>query len=94
MLTCFACGIIGTGLLAIPVLAGSGAYALAELMEWKEGLEHKAGLPGSQSPISRPRARQVRAPARRNRVLKRYGPQRGALGMGEAEGVGPTVPPS
>ena len=37
----FACGIIGTGLLAIPVLAGSGAYALAELMEWKEGLEHK-----------------------------------------------------
>jgi NRAMP (natural resistance-associated macrophage protein)-like metal ion transporter len=37
----FACGIIGTGLLAIPVLAGSGAYALAELMGWKEGLEHK-----------------------------------------------------
>jgi Mn2+/Fe2+ NRAMP family transporter len=37
----FACGIIGTGLLAIPVLAGSGAYALAELMEWEEGLEHK-----------------------------------------------------
>ncbi len=37
----FACGIIGTGLLAIPVLAGSGAYALAELMGWKEGLELK-----------------------------------------------------
>ena len=37
----FACGIIGTGLLAIPVLAGSGAYALAELMEWEEGLENK-----------------------------------------------------
>jgi len=36
----FALGIIGTGLLAIPVLAGSGAYALAELMEWEEGLEH------------------------------------------------------
>jgi len=30
-----------TGLLAYPVLAGSGAYALAELMEWEEGLEHK-----------------------------------------------------
>ena len=36
----FACGIIGTGLLAVPVLAGSGAYALAELMEWEEGLEN------------------------------------------------------
>lgn len=37
----FALGIIGTGLLAIPVLAGSGAYALAELMNWREGLENK-----------------------------------------------------
>jgi NRAMP (natural resistance-associated macrophage protein)-like metal ion transporter len=34
----FAFGIIGTGLLAVPVLAGSGAYALAEIMKWKEGL--------------------------------------------------------
>lgn len=37
----FALGIIGTGLLAIPVLAGSGAYALAEMMNWREGLEQK-----------------------------------------------------
>ena len=37
----FALGIIGTGLLAVPVLAGSGAYALAELMNWEEGLENK-----------------------------------------------------
>jgi NRAMP (natural resistance-associated macrophage protein)-like metal ion transporter len=37
----FALGIVGTGLLAIPVLAGSGAYALAELMNWREGLEQK-----------------------------------------------------
>ncbi|MFA4995960.1 MAG: divalent metal cation transporter [Patescibacteria group bacterium] len=37
----FALGIIGTGLLAVPVLAGSGAYALCELMNWKEGLEEK-----------------------------------------------------
>jgi len=37
----FAAGIIGTGLLAIPVLAGSGAYALAEVMKWQEGLELK-----------------------------------------------------
>lgn len=37
----FAAGIIGTGLLAVPVLAGSGAYALAEMMKWQEGLELK-----------------------------------------------------
>ena len=37
----FALGIIGTGLLAIPVLAASGAYALAELMKWQESLELK-----------------------------------------------------
>ncbi len=37
----FAFGIIGTGLLAIPVLAGSGAYALSEVLNWKEGLELK-----------------------------------------------------
>lgn len=37
----FALGIIGTGLLAIPVLAGSGAYALAEILNWKEGLDMK-----------------------------------------------------
>jgi NRAMP (natural resistance-associated macrophage protein)-like metal ion transporter len=34
----FACGIIGTGLLAIPVLAGSAAYALAEMLDWPAGL--------------------------------------------------------
>ncbi|MFI4947202.1 MAG: NRAMP family divalent metal transporter [Alphaproteobacteria bacterium] len=34
----FACGIVGTGLLAIPVLAGSAAYGLAEAMEWPTGL--------------------------------------------------------
>lgn len=37
----FALGIIGTGLLAIPILAGSGAYALCEVMKWREGLELK-----------------------------------------------------
>jgi NRAMP (natural resistance-associated macrophage protein)-like metal ion transporter len=36
----FAIGIIGTGLLAIPVLAGSGAYALSEVLKWREGLEN------------------------------------------------------
>jgi NRAMP (natural resistance-associated macrophage protein)-like metal ion transporter len=34
----FACGIIGTGLLAVPVLAGSGAYAVAETFRWPIGL--------------------------------------------------------
>lgn len=34
----FALGIIGTGLLAVPVLAGSVAYASAELFDWPEGL--------------------------------------------------------
>ncbi|HAV11717.1 MAG TPA: iron transporter [Candidatus Moranbacteria bacterium] len=37
----FALGIIGTGLLAIPVLAGSGAYAISEVMKWNNGLEEK-----------------------------------------------------
>ncbi len=35
----FALGILGTGLLAVPVLAGSGAYALAEAMNWNAGLD-------------------------------------------------------
>jgi NRAMP (natural resistance-associated macrophage protein)-like metal ion transporter len=37
----FAVGFIGTGLLAIPVLAGSSAYAIAEVFDWREGLEQK-----------------------------------------------------
>jgi NRAMP (natural resistance-associated macrophage protein)-like metal ion transporter len=36
----FALGIIGTGLLAVPVLAGSAAYAVSELHGWKAGLSH------------------------------------------------------
>lgn len=39
----FACGIIGTGLLAIPVLAGSAAYALGEARKWPVGLAKKFG---------------------------------------------------
>ncbi len=37
----FACGIIGTGMLAVPVLAGSAAYAVCETFGWVEGLDHK-----------------------------------------------------
>lgn len=35
----FALGVIGAGLLAIPVLAGSSAYVLAEIFNWKGGLD-------------------------------------------------------
>ncbi|OBQ57824.1 divalent metal cation transporter [Mesorhizobium erdmanii] len=38
----FAAGILGVGLIGVPVLAGSAAYALAETMGWQEGLELKA----------------------------------------------------
>jgi Mn2+/Fe2+ NRAMP family transporter len=37
----FAIGIVGTGLLAVPVLAGSTSYALAETFGWREGLNKK-----------------------------------------------------
>jgi NRAMP (natural resistance-associated macrophage protein)-like metal ion transporter len=37
----FALGIIGTGLLAVPIFAGGSAYALSELFGWKEGLNKK-----------------------------------------------------
>jgi NRAMP (natural resistance-associated macrophage protein)-like metal ion transporter len=36
--TVFALGVIGTGALAVPVLAGSTAYALSEAFGWREGL--------------------------------------------------------
>jgi Mn2+/Fe2+ NRAMP family transporter len=37
----FAAGILGVGMIGVPVLAGSGAYALSEAMNWREGLERK-----------------------------------------------------
>lgn len=37
----FAAGLIGTGLLAIPILAGSTSYALSESFGWKAGLYRK-----------------------------------------------------
>ena len=40
--TLFALGILGVGLIGVPVLAGSAAYALSEAMDWKWGLERKA----------------------------------------------------
>jgi Mn2+/Fe2+ NRAMP family transporter len=38
----FSLGVIGTGLLALPVLGGSAAYALGEALRWPVGLERKA----------------------------------------------------
>jgi Mn2+/Fe2+ NRAMP family transporter len=37
----FTIGLLGVGLIGVPVLAGSGAYALAEAMGWSEGLERR-----------------------------------------------------
>jgi NRAMP (natural resistance-associated macrophage protein)-like metal ion transporter len=37
----FALGIVGTGLLAVPILAGSAAYAISEVFNWKAGLGKK-----------------------------------------------------
>ncbi|MFH1186753.1 MAG: divalent metal cation transporter [Candidatus Levyibacteriota bacterium] len=39
--TIFAAGVVGIGLLAVPVLAGSAAYALSEALSWREGLHLK-----------------------------------------------------
>ncbi len=39
--TIFALGIIGTGLLAVPVLAGSSGYALSDAFGWSQGLSKK-----------------------------------------------------
>ena len=40
--TLFALGILGVGLIGVPVLAGSAGYAISEAMDWKWGLERKA----------------------------------------------------
>jgi Mn2+/Fe2+ NRAMP family transporter len=39
--TLFTLGIVGVGLLAIPTLTGSAAYALAETFAWREGLDQR-----------------------------------------------------
>jgi len=37
----FAAGIMATGMLAVPVLAGSAAYGVSEAFGWKEGLDRR-----------------------------------------------------
>lgn len=39
----FVCGIVGTGLLAVPVLAASACYGIGEACRWKSSLERKSG---------------------------------------------------
>jgi NRAMP (natural resistance-associated macrophage protein)-like metal ion transporter len=39
--TLFALGIVGTGMLAVPVLAASSAYAVADVFQWRSGLDHR-----------------------------------------------------
>ncbi len=39
----FALGILGVGMIGVPVLAGSGAYAMSEALGWNEGLERRVG---------------------------------------------------
>jgi Mn2+/Fe2+ NRAMP family transporter len=39
----FALGIVGTGMLAVPVLAGSAAFAIGEVLGWHVGLARKLG---------------------------------------------------
>src|SRR5262249_24598273 len=39
----FGVGLIGSGLLAIPILAGSASFAIAELMGWRSGLNERFG---------------------------------------------------
>ena len=40
----FTLGLIGTGMLGVPVLAGSSAYAIAEAMSWRASLDRKPRL--------------------------------------------------
>ena len=49
----FAVGMVGAGLIAIPVLAGAVAFPLAELFNWREGLNKPLrGAPGFYAALS------------------------------------------
>jgi len=43
----FTLGIVGTGLLGVPVLAGSAAYAVAEALAWRRGMDAKPRQAGN-----------------------------------------------
>lgn len=58
--TVFALGIVGTGLLAVPVLAGSAAYAVGEALRWPVGSTASRGAPRRSTGRSSPRPRSER----------------------------------
>jgi NRAMP (natural resistance-associated macrophage protein)-like metal ion transporter len=39
----YTAGLVGTGMLAIPTLAGSAAYAFAEILGWRQGMDERFG---------------------------------------------------
>ena len=49
----FSFGIIGTGMLAVPVLAGSAAYAVAESFDWQSGMDRSCLRPWDFTASSR-----------------------------------------
>jgi Mn2+ and Fe2+ transporters of the NRAMP family len=57
----FAAGIIGTGLLALPVLAGSAAYALGETLGWPWAWRASGIRPGPSTAPSRSRPSSARS---------------------------------
>ena len=59
----FALGIVGTGLLALPVLGGSAAYACAEFLRVRRGLEQPVGAAPAES-VLRAASVHLRATAR------------------------------
>ena len=66
----FAAGIIGTGMLAVPVLAGSAAYAVSEVFGWTEGLDRR---PREASFLHHDRGRNARRRRAELRGLDRSG---------------------
>ncbi len=69
----FALGILGTGLLAVPVLAGSAAYAVAETFNWRAGLDLKPERASSSTASSRSqRSRVRRSGSRRSTPYARF----------------------
>jgi NRAMP (natural resistance-associated macrophage protein)-like metal ion transporter len=70
----FAIGIVGTGLLAVPVLAGSAAYALGEARRWPTGFSRRWA--GGEGLLRHRRARDAR---RDGDELHRHQPHQGAL---------------
>jgi Mn2+/Fe2+ NRAMP family transporter len=46
----FAVGVVGVGLMAIPIFAGVSAYAMSELNGWRKGLDERSKTPACSTP--------------------------------------------